>query len=123
MEFIAWKLSGERPIYLQLAEQIRLRIISGKYAPGDRLPSVRDLAAEASVNPNTMQRALVELEECGLVITQGTLGRIVTEDKNVILAEREKIARSYAAELALKMSELGLTEEEISFYIKEALKK
>jgi len=84
---------------------------------------VRDLAAEASVNPNTMQRALVELEECGLVITQGTLGRIVTEDKNVILAEREKIARSYAAELALKMSELGLTEEEISFYIKEALKK
>ena len=98
---MAWELNGERPIYLQLVEQIRLRIISGRYAPGERLPSVRDLAAEAAVNPNTMQRALVELESCGLVITQGTMGRIVTDSNEIINAER-KNRRHYAASLRQK---------------------
>lgn len=118
---MAWELNGERPIYLQLVEQIRLRIISGRYAPGERLPSVRDLAAEAAVNPNTMQRALVELESCGLVITQGTMGRIVTDSNEIINAERKKIAESYAAEFASKMTGLGLSEQEIRDYMEEAL--
>lgn len=120
---MAWELNGERPIYLQLAEQIRLRIISGRYAPGERLPSVRDLASEAAVNPNTMQRALVELEECGLIITQRTVGRTVTDARDVIGEERRKVARSYAAEFVSKMTELGLSDEEIKQYMEEAFNR
>ena len=62
-----WELDNDRPIYLQLMERIQQDIISGIYKPGDRLPSVRDLAVEAAVNPNTMQKALSELERSGLV--------------------------------------------------------
>jgi GntR family transcriptional regulator len=119
---IAWELDDERPIYLQLAEQICLRIISGRYAPGERLPSVRELAAEAAVNPNTMQRALGELESCGLVITQRTVGRTVTDDRKTINAERRKIAERYTAEFTSKMKELGLSQDEIRNYMEEALK-
>jgi GntR family transcriptional regulator len=114
---IAWELDDERPIYLQLAEQICLRIISGRYAP-----SVRELAAEAAVNPNTMQRALGELESCGLVITQRTVGRTVTDDRKTINAERRKIAERYTAEFTSKMKELGLSQDEIRNYMEEALK-
>ena len=64
---MTWELKNDRPIYAQLIEQIKLRIISGFYRPGERLPSVRDMAAEAAVNPNTMQRALSELERDGLL--------------------------------------------------------
>ena len=66
---MTWELKNDRPIYAQLIEQIKLRIISGFYRPGERLPSVRDMAAEAAVNPNTMQRALSELERDGLLYT------------------------------------------------------
>ena len=75
-----WKLDSNLPIYTQIIEHIQLDIISGLYQPGDRLPSVRDLAAEASVNPNTMQKALSELERSGLLHSQRTSGRFITED-------------------------------------------
>ena len=81
---MAWNLDSDRPIYAQLLERIQLQIVSGIYAPGDKLPSVRDLAAEASVNPNTMQKAFAELERSGLIETKRTSGRFVTEDKNMI---------------------------------------
>ena len=70
-----WELDNDRPIYLQLMERIQQDIVSGIYKPGDRLPSVRDLAVEAAVNPNTMQKALSELERSGLVYSQRTSGR------------------------------------------------
>lgn len=66
---MAWELNADRPVYAQILEIIQTRIISGIYTPGSRLPSVRELAAEASVNPNTMQRAFVELEKSGLITT------------------------------------------------------
>lgn len=78
-----WDLDNNRPIYLQLMEKIQQDIISGVYHAGDRLPSVRELALEASVNPNTMQKALSELERNGLVHTQRTSGRFITEDKTI----------------------------------------
>ncbi len=81
---MAWNLDSDRPIYAQLLERIQLQIVSGIYAPGDKLPSVRELAAEASVNPNTMQKAFAELERSGLIVTKRTSGRFVTEDKNMI---------------------------------------
>ena len=80
-----WELSNDRPIYLQLMERIQMDIVSGKYHAGDKLPSVRDLAIEAAVNPNTMQKALSELERVGLVYSQRTSGRFITEDATCLL--------------------------------------
>ena len=90
---MSWTFSGDKPIYTQLVERLQLRIVTGEYPPGTRLSSVRDLAAEAAVNPNTMQRALSELENMGLVYTQRTAGRFVTEDGEKIAALREQLGR------------------------------
>ena len=81
---MAWELDADRPIYAQLVERIQKEIVSGKYQPGEKLPSVRDLAAVAAVNPNTMQKAFAELERSGLIVTQRTSGRAVTEDTELI---------------------------------------
>ena len=88
-----WELQGDRPIWLQLTEQIQLRIVSGEYPAGERLPSVRDLAAEAAVNPNTMQKALTELERGGLVYSQRTSGRFITQDQQLIQQLKQRLAR------------------------------
>ena len=75
-----WNLNSDRPIFMQLIEIIQHCILSGTYPPGSKLPSVRDLASQAAVNPNTMQKALAELERSGLVYSQRTSGRFITED-------------------------------------------
>ena len=85
-----WQFSNDAPIYSQLIAQIKVGIVSGAFPPGERLPSVRDLATEAGVNPNTMQRALTELERDGLVYSQRTTGRFVTEDQAMIASGKEK---------------------------------
>ena len=119
---MAWELDGERPIYLQLTELIRLRIISGYYAPGERLPAVRELAAEAAVNPNTMQRALTELEDGGLLVTQRTSGRTVTDDGGAISIARDEVAKRYSSDYASKMTGLGLPKAQIKEYMEEAFR-
>ena len=90
-----WHIAPDDPIYAQLAKQIRLGIVSGEYVPGERLPPVRELALSAGVNPNTMQRALTELEREGMVFPQRTAGRFVTEDAALIAAARETLAREH----------------------------
>ena len=110
---MAWNLNSDRPIYAQILEVIQLRIISGRYRPGEKIPSVRDLAAEAGVNPNTMQKALSELERNGLVETQRTSGRMVTEDMEMIQETRSKLAREQVSEFIDKMKELGFSKEEV----------
>lgn len=102
-----WDLKSDRPIYFQLIEQIELRIVSGIYPPGSRLPSVRDMATEASVNPNTMQRALAELETQGLLYSQRTSGRFVTEDEEAIITMKYSLAQNIIKEFMEKMSSLG----------------
>lgn len=102
-----WDLKSDRPIYFQLIEQIELRIISGKYPLGSRLPSVRDMATEAAVNPNTMQRALAELENQGLLYSQRTSGRFVTEDEEVIKTMKYSLAQNIIKEFMEKMRSLG----------------
>lgn len=102
-----WVLDSERPVYIQLVEQIQAGIISGQYKPGDRLPSVRDLAAEATVNPNTMQRALAELERVGLVYANRTSGRFITPDEAMIGKLREQSAQQQAASFLEKLQQLG----------------
>ena len=104
MEF---ELQSSRPIWLQLAQQLSRRIVTGLYPPGSRFPTVRELAAEAGVNPNTMQRALGQLESEGLVITNRTAGRTVTEDVGVLDAMRRRLAAELREKYFLDMKELG----------------
>ena len=108
-----WRLAADAPIYSQLAEQMRLSIGSGEYAPGERLPPVRELALSAGVNPNTMQRAMTELEREGLVFPQRTAGRFVTEDAELIAQARREIARVKAEAFLEAMRSLGYTSGEI----------
>ena len=106
-----WNLDNDRPIYLQLMERIQRSIISGEYRPGDRLPSVRDLAVEAAVNPNTMQKALSELERSGLVYSLRTSGRDITEDVDLLEKLKEDQAYSHIKEFMEKMRQLGFSDE------------
>lgn len=110
---MTWELKTDRPIYAQLIEQLELRICSGIYPPGARMPSVRDLAQEASVNPNTMQRALASLEEDGLLYSHRTSGRFVTEDVELIRKTKNKLAQEQVQEFLKKMSDLGFEYNEI----------
>ena len=110
---MAWNLDSDRPIYAQLLERIQLQIVSGIYGPGDKIPSVRDLAAEASVNPNTMQKAFAELERSGLIETKRTSGRFVTEDKNMITQIRTQLAKEEINAFIAKMKELGFDKKDI----------
>lgn len=110
---MAWELDSDRPIYAQIVERLKLEIVSGFYAPGARLPSVRELAATAGVNPNTMQKAFSELEHTGLIITQRTSGRIVTEDTQMIFNARMELAEEQIILFLTKMQSLGFQKEEI----------
>lgn len=104
---MTWHFDNDRPIYTQLLEQILFLIISGRYPPGSKLPSVRDLASEASVNPNTMQRALTELERSGLVYSQRTSGRFVTEDEAMIQRMKDTMGKDKILALFKDMEQLG----------------
>ena len=95
-----WNLDSSRPIYLQIIERVQMDIITGRYQPGDKLPSVRDLAQEAAVNPNTMQKALSELERSGLIYSQRTSGRFITEDKELIHQMKKELAAAEAEDKA-----------------------
>ena len=108
-----WKLTDGRPIWQQLTEQITLRILKGEYPPGGRLPAVRDLAVQAGVNPNTMQRALTELERDGLVYSQRTTGRFVTEDQAMIASAKRSLAERHIQAFLEAMTHLGYGREEI----------
>lgn len=109
---MAWQFDDERPIYTQLLEKIRVFIISGQYPPGSKLPPVRELAAEASVNPNTMQRAFAQLEQEGLLHTQRTSGRFVTEDRDRIMSIKEDLAKGLVADFLRSMKELGYSDSQ-----------
>lgn len=116
---MAWNLDSDRPIYAQILERIQMQIVSGVYQPGTKIPSVRELAADAGVNPNTMQKALVELERSGLVITLRTSGRVVTEDLNMIKEIRSQLAGEEAREFLKRMKELGFDSKDIIDLLKK----
>ena len=114
-----WQLRGDRPIYQQLMDRLTEQIVSGQLGPGDKVPPVRELAAEAGVNPNTMQRALADLEREGLMYTNRTSGRYVTEDKEMIQKIREQIAGDRITEFLAGMSQLGFSEQEVYNLLKK----
>lgn len=109
---MAWDLKSDRPIYAQLLEIIKLRIVTGEYAPGEKLPSVRELAAEAAVNPNTMQKALTQLEAEELVFAVRTTGRYITENTEKIKTLKDEMAAAYIKGLFWQMRSLGFSREE-----------
>ena len=115
---MSWTLGDTRPIYLQLSETIRQRIASGFYPEGSKIPSVRDLAREASVNPNTMQRAFSEPEAEDLIITQGTNGRFITQDKEKISAVRERLAQELIEKFIADMESIGINKQAVREKIK-----
>ena len=110
---MAWQFNSNRPIYQQIVDEIELRILNGTYEMGMRLPSVRDLAVLAAVNPNTMQRALAELEEMGLVSTQRNTGRTVTTDDSAVSRARDTKASLLAETFLMQMKALGVSRKEV----------
>ena len=114
-----WKLDDGRPIWPQLSQQLARRIIAGVYPPGSRLPSVRELAAEAGVNPNTMQRALAQLEQEGLAKAGRTAGRLVTQDRQVLESVRLREAQAVIRGYYEAMSALGYSRERAAELLKE----
>ncbi len=110
---MAWKFTSDRPIYLQVTDIIMLDILRGVYPLGSRFPSVRDIAAAANINPNTAQRALGELEEKKLVITNGTSGRIVTTDNEIIEHLRNALVEQEVKEFYKRMRFIGIKKEEL----------
>lgn len=116
-----WTFKDDRPIYSQLVELIKIGIASSEWQPGSKLPSVRDLAEEAGVNPNTMQRALSDLERDGLVYSKRTSGRYITEDNDMIDSVRKTIAEENINSFLDSMKKLGFTPEETLEVFKKAV--
>ena len=116
-----WKLDADRPIFIQLVEILKTDILSGKYKPGDKLSAVRDLAQEAAVNPNTMQKALTELERLGLVYTERTSGRFVTQDEELIMKLKKEQADVVINEFLEKMNKIGYADSSILELVRETL--
>lgn len=110
---MGWNFKSGIPIYSQIVDEMTMRIASGIYQPGEKLPSVRELATNAGVNPNTMQRALAELKRRGLVYSERTSGRYVTREEAVLKSLHEELARRYFQELDVKLRKIGLSGEEI----------
>ena len=116
---MAWQFNNTEPVFLQIAQVLRARIVSGELIPGATAPTVRQLAAEAAVNPNTVQRALTLLEEEGLLYAQGTAGRFVTTDTAVLQAAREALLQRTAKRFVAEVHALGLCASDLIRYIEK----
>ncbi len=109
---MAWSFSSDSPVYLQIAERIKRSVLSGEYLIGGQIPTVRQLALEAAVNPNTVQHAFSELESEGIVISKGTLGRFVTEDVGVLEGCRQRMAQKLVGNFVDGMDQLSISTEQ-----------
>ncbi|HEN0766747.1 TPA: GntR family transcriptional regulator [Streptococcus agalactiae] len=120
---MAWEFNEKSPIYSQIAEHIKMQIVSQEIKSGDQLPSVRELAQEAGVNPNTMQRAFTELEREGMVFSQRTSGRFVTEDNLLIGKIRQQVAKAELATFVNNMKKIGYKLDEITVALDHFIKE
>ena len=109
---MSWIFTPDKPVFIQIADRMTRFIISGEYPAGTQIPTVRQIALEATVNPNTVQKALSLLENEGLIFSKSTLGKFVTEDISLINNHRKKIAQKTADNFLLSMKELGMSPEE-----------
>ena len=122
---MAWKFDEKSPIYAQIAQHIKMQIVSNHIKSGDQLPTVRDYAEEAGVNPNTMQRAFIELEREGMVYSQRTAGRFVTQDAELIAEKRLEVAQLELDNFVNNMLKIGFNRDdiipELTRFLKETL--
>lgn len=118
-----WKIDNNKPVYIQLVEQLKVKIISGEIELDSKLDSVRSLAADAMVNPNTMQKALAELEREGFVYSKRTSGRFVTDNKELIENERKNLVKDNVKNTLDTLINLGYTNEEILNLVEEILRE
>jgi len=116
---VPWKFDLKSPVSQQVSDRLRLEILQGTYGPGQQFPTVRSLAYEASVNPNTVQKALTTLEEEGLLINHGTVGRFVTEDEALIGMRRRELQIQFLDRIAREAEFLGITREDLTRYLIE----
>ena len=116
---MSWQFNGTQAVFLQIADRLRRDVVNGVYGPDTQIPTVRQLAFDASVNPNTMQRALSLLEEEGLLVSRGTIGRYVTADREVIEGARRRICQAAVERFCQETRALGISREELMDYIKE----
>lgn len=116
---MSWQFNGNEAVFIQIANRLRCEIVSGKYPPDSQIPAVRQLAFEAAVNPNTMQKALTVLEDEGLLHSRGTVGRFVTDNSEVLNAARETMKRNAVKNWLSQAALLGITAEELINYIKK----
>lgn len=118
-----WKIDNNKPVYIQLVEQLKVKIISGEIELDSKLDSVRSLAADAMVNPNTMQKALAELEREGFVYSKRTSGRFVTDNKELIENERKNLVKENVKKTLDTLINLGYTNDEILSLVEEILRE
>ena len=118
-----YNFTADKPIYLQIMDVFRTSIVSGELKAGDRVASVRDLALKAKVNPNTMQKALSELEREGLVVSERTTGRFITEDKELIENMKKELVESETELFLEKMEKLNISKEFVLKLLTEKLNK
>lgn len=114
-----FNFNNDRPIYIQLVEQLQIHIISGQLKPGEKMPSIRDLAISCRVNPNTLQKALNELEDKKVIYTERTSGKYVTQDNKIIEKLKENIATTKVKTYLTDMESIGFTKEQAIAYLKE----
>ena len=119
---MGWKFTSTAPVFMQIIDRVQTDIISGKLCPGDKLISVRELAQQAGVNPNTMQRALLQLEQAGMIYTKRGSGRFITEDEQKLLDVKAEVITSRIKEFVLSLSELGLENNQIIQLLNKYLK-
>ena len=101
------------PIYMQLISYMKISIVNGKYPPGSKIPAVREMALEAGINPNTVQRAFTELEREGLLHTERTNGRFVTENTDMLVLIKKNMSDELIEEFFMKLEQLGMNRKEV----------
>lgn len=116
---MAWNFSSGKPVYLQISERITKSILSGEYSAGQQLPTVRQLALEAAVNPNTVQHAFAELEDVGIIVSKGTAGRFVTDDEQIIERCRLEMAEQIVKDFVENVKQLSIDTDEAIRMIRE----
>ena len=119
---MSWTFDNKKPIYLQIMEKIKLQIVSHTLEPNQQLPTVRELASEAGVNPNTIQRALSDLEREGFVYSKRTTGRFVTEDKELIAQSRKQLSEEELEHFVSSRTHLGYKKEELPGVVGDYIK-
>ena len=117
---MAWQFNSQEAVFIQIANRLRGDILKGIYPPDSQIPSVRHLATDAAVNPNTMQKAFVELEREGLLYARSTAGRFVTSDEEVLNRARETMRREALTQLLHEAQSLGITKDELITFIQQS---